>query len=106
MVPSEPDGCVSQEVMNRPRKTGVHTASGKCAVNRMERYIIYCIDQRLVFGIGRLIPTVAFKRKVVPEHGRQNVSFGTVRLRLTKNLFRQRICGDAWLGTHVAARGL
>ena len=94
------------KVVNRARRTGAHTASGKCAVNGMERYIIYCIDQRLVLGIGRLIPTVAFKRKVVPEHGCQNVSFGTVRLRLTKNLFRQRICGDAWLGTHVAARGL
>jgi hypothetical protein len=45
---------------------GVQTTSGEGAVDRMERDIINCVYQSLVFSIGSRVTTMAFERKIAP----------------------------------------
>jgi len=47
-------------------------------MDRVERDIVHGEYQRLISGVGGLIPTVAFERVVVPARSYQNARTGNI----------------------------
>lgn len=56
----------------------MHTTSGECSVNGVERDVVDGVHERLVLGIGSRVTTVAFEREVI------SVRIKLVRLSQTK----------------------
>jgi tRNA threonylcarbamoyladenosine modification (KEOPS) complex Cgi121 subunit len=42
------------------------TTSRECTMDRMEGYIVDCVDHALIFAVWRAVSAMAFEREVAP----------------------------------------
>lgn len=85
IVPSEPNE--RWVLASKPLRCCALTAGRECALYRVKRYVIHCINQWLVFKLRILIFTVAFKREIISRTIMQSV-----RALITRSLRTQNPC--------------